>query len=43
MEEDLKFIKCWQNKDIVEIITNMNASNRFSDVHLGISGGFLKA
>jgi hypothetical protein len=43
VEAVLKFRKCWQNKEIVGIITNVNASNRLYDVHLDRSGGFLKA
>jgi hypothetical protein len=34
------FRKKWQNKEVVEITSNVHMSNRPTAVHLGVSGGF---
>jgi hypothetical protein len=39
---NLTFRKCWQNKEVVGITTNVNASNRLIVIYLGGSGGFVK-
>jgi transposase len=42
VDASLTFRKCWQNKKVVGITTNVNASNRLIFVHLGGSGGFVE-
>jgi hypothetical protein len=42
VDANLTFRKCWQNKEVVGITTNVNASNRLIVVHLGGSGGFVE-
>jgi hypothetical protein len=44
VDANLTFRKCWQNKEVVGITTNVNvnASNRLIAVHLGGSGGFVE-
>jgi hypothetical protein len=42
VDANLMFRKCWQNKEVVGIMTNVNASNRLIFVHLGESGGFVE-
>jgi hypothetical protein len=39
---NLTFRKCWQNKEVIGIITNANASNKLTVVNLGGSGGFVE-
>jgi hypothetical protein len=43
VDANLTFRKCWLNKEVVGITTNVNSSNRLIIVHLGGSGGLLKA
>jgi hypothetical protein len=43
VDANMTFRKFWQNKEVVGITTNVNASNRLIVVHLGGSGGLLKA
>jgi hypothetical protein len=35
VDANLTFRKCWQNKEVVGITTNVNASNRLIVVHMG--------
>jgi hypothetical protein len=42
VDANLTFRKCWQNKEVVRITTNVNASNRLTVVHLDRSGGFVE-
>jgi transposase len=42
VDANLTFRKCWQNKEVVGITTNVNASNRLTVVHLGGSCGFFE-
>jgi transposase len=42
VDANLTFRKCWQNKEVVGITTNVNASKRLIVVHLGGSGGFVE-
>jgi hypothetical protein len=36
------FGKCWQNKQVLEPTTDVNAPNRLTAVHLSGSGGFVE-
>jgi GT2 family glycosyltransferase len=40
VDANLTFRKCWKNKEVVGVTTNVNVSNRLIVVHLGGSGGF---
>jgi hypothetical protein len=42
VDANLTFRRCWQNKEVVRIMTNVNESKRLIVVHLGGSGGFVK-
>jgi hypothetical protein len=42
VDVNLTFSKCWQNKEVVGITTNVNVSKRLFFVHLGESGGFVE-
>jgi hypothetical protein len=42
VDANLMFRRCWQNKEVVGMTTNLNASNRLIVVHLGRSGDFVE-